>query len=262
MVGVPDGIGEQVACAVVPDLEHDPALSAAEVTAKVEEHFRKVSADLPFWKRVRSAALLGGRAAQDRQALDQAPRGGGRDRAAAAQARGEQGRAGGGGRGRARSPGCSRPSPPCRAGRRSDVQLGSRFGELGLRQPDVRRAVERARRRRRRAARQRRHHDASAPSRSCTSWLARGPAAAARELAAKRGARRRRGDPRARRRLVGGQGGSGLGAARSSTSRCCDTRVKGESHIPQHTNFIVAANHARTSTWGRSRSRSATRAAI
>src|SRR6185369_15013530 len=54
VVGVPDGIGEQVACAVVLDLEHDPALSAAEVTAKVEEHFRKVSADLPIWKRVRS----------------------------------------------------------------------------------------------------------------------------------------------------------------------------------------------------------------
>ena len=31
----------------------DAALSRAEVEAKVEEHFRKVSADLPIWKRVR-----------------------------------------------------------------------------------------------------------------------------------------------------------------------------------------------------------------
>src|SRR5262249_13781922 len=53
VVGVPDGLGEQVACAVVPDLEHDASLSRPQVEAKIEEHFRKVSADLPIWKRVR-----------------------------------------------------------------------------------------------------------------------------------------------------------------------------------------------------------------
>ena len=54
VVGIADGIGEQVACAVVVDLERDKELSAAEVHKRVEEHFRKVSADLPLWKRVRA----------------------------------------------------------------------------------------------------------------------------------------------------------------------------------------------------------------
>src|SRR5205085_6893462 len=53
VVGVADGVGEQVACAVVPDMEQDPALSRAEVQTRIEDHFRKVSADLPIWKRVR-----------------------------------------------------------------------------------------------------------------------------------------------------------------------------------------------------------------
>ena len=38
---------------MVPDLEHDPSLARPEIEAKIEEHFRKVSADLPIWKRVR-----------------------------------------------------------------------------------------------------------------------------------------------------------------------------------------------------------------
>ena len=79
MVGVPDGIGEQVACAVVADLEHDPALSRPEVQAKVEEHFRKVSADLPIWKRVRSLHFWDGGPAEDGEAVDQAARRRGRD---------------------------------------------------------------------------------------------------------------------------------------------------------------------------------------
>ena len=53
MVGVPDGIGEQVACAVVPDIEHDRRCRGRRSQARIEEHFRKVSADLPIWKRVR-----------------------------------------------------------------------------------------------------------------------------------------------------------------------------------------------------------------
>jgi long-chain acyl-CoA synthetase len=53
VVGLPDGIGEKVACIVVPDEEHDIALSRAEVRQKVEEHFREVSAALPYYKRVK-----------------------------------------------------------------------------------------------------------------------------------------------------------------------------------------------------------------
>jgi long-chain acyl-CoA synthetase len=54
VVGLPDGVAEHVACAVVPDLIHAPALSLAEVKQQIEAHFRNVSAALPFWKRVRT----------------------------------------------------------------------------------------------------------------------------------------------------------------------------------------------------------------
>jgi long-chain acyl-CoA synthetase len=54
VVGLPDGAAEHVACAVVPDLAYEPTLSLAEVKQKIEAHFRSVSASLPFWKRVRT----------------------------------------------------------------------------------------------------------------------------------------------------------------------------------------------------------------
>jgi len=50
---LPDGIGEKVACIVVPDPEYDIALSRAELRKKIEEHFREVSAKLPYYKRVK-----------------------------------------------------------------------------------------------------------------------------------------------------------------------------------------------------------------
>lgn len=53
IVGLPDGIGEKVACIVVPDDEFDIALSRAELHRLVEEHFREVSASLPYYKRVK-----------------------------------------------------------------------------------------------------------------------------------------------------------------------------------------------------------------
>jgi len=53
VIGLPDGIGEKVACVVVPNDEHDIALSRAEVRQKIEEHFREVSATLPYYKRVK-----------------------------------------------------------------------------------------------------------------------------------------------------------------------------------------------------------------
>ena len=51
--GLPDGIGEKVACMVVPDIEYDIALSRADLRSKIEEHFREVSARLPYYKRVK-----------------------------------------------------------------------------------------------------------------------------------------------------------------------------------------------------------------
>jgi len=53
VIGLPDGIGEKVACIVVPDPESDIALSRAELRRKIEEHFREVSAQLPYYKRVK-----------------------------------------------------------------------------------------------------------------------------------------------------------------------------------------------------------------
>jgi long-chain acyl-CoA synthetase len=53
IVGLPDGIGEKVACLVVADDENDITLSRAELRRKVEEHFREVSASLPYYKRVK-----------------------------------------------------------------------------------------------------------------------------------------------------------------------------------------------------------------
>jgi long-chain acyl-CoA synthetase len=53
VVGLPDGIGEKVAAMAVPDPEYDIALSRAELRRKIEEHFREVSAILPYYKRVK-----------------------------------------------------------------------------------------------------------------------------------------------------------------------------------------------------------------
>ena len=54
VVGLPDADGgEKIAALVVPDYEHDIALSRAETNKKVEERFREVSAGLPFFKRVK-----------------------------------------------------------------------------------------------------------------------------------------------------------------------------------------------------------------
>src|SRR5947207_1955224 len=53
VVGLPDGIGEKVACLVHPDYEYDIALSRAEVQQKIDEHFREVSVRIPYYKRVK-----------------------------------------------------------------------------------------------------------------------------------------------------------------------------------------------------------------
>src|SRR4029077_9645472 len=53
VIGLPDGIGEKVACMVVPDSEYDIALSRADVRRKIEEHLREATARLPYYKRVK-----------------------------------------------------------------------------------------------------------------------------------------------------------------------------------------------------------------
>src|SRR5690349_13886201 len=53
IVGLADGIGEKVACLVVADDEFDISLSRAALHRLVEEHFREVSASLPYFKRIK-----------------------------------------------------------------------------------------------------------------------------------------------------------------------------------------------------------------
>ncbi|MDQ3063422.1 MAG: AMP-binding protein, partial [Acidobacteriota bacterium] len=54
VVGLPDADGgEKISALVVPDYEYDISLSRAETNKRVEEHFREVSAGLPFFKRVK-----------------------------------------------------------------------------------------------------------------------------------------------------------------------------------------------------------------
>src|SRR4051794_8518524 len=51
VVGLPDDEGgERIAALVVPDYENDIALSRTDVNKKVEDHFREVSASIPFFK--------------------------------------------------------------------------------------------------------------------------------------------------------------------------------------------------------------------
>ncbi len=54
VVGLPDEDGgEKIAALVLPDYEHDIALSRSDTNKKVETHFREISAGLPFFKRVK-----------------------------------------------------------------------------------------------------------------------------------------------------------------------------------------------------------------
>ena len=54
VVGLPDDDGgEKIASLVVPDYEHDIALSRSDTNKRIEEHFREISAGIPFFKRVK-----------------------------------------------------------------------------------------------------------------------------------------------------------------------------------------------------------------
>ncbi len=60
VVGLPDGAAEHVVCAVAPNYDDAPTLSRDAIHQKIEEHFRKISTDLPFWKRVKSVHMWEG----------------------------------------------------------------------------------------------------------------------------------------------------------------------------------------------------------
>ncbi len=54
VVGLSDGASEHVVCAVAPDYDRDTRLTRDEIHKRLDEHFRRVSMDLPFWKRVKT----------------------------------------------------------------------------------------------------------------------------------------------------------------------------------------------------------------
>ena len=60
VVGLADDKGEHVACAVVPNMSHEPSLSRTDVETRVREHFREVSSTLPFWRRVKTLEFWDG----------------------------------------------------------------------------------------------------------------------------------------------------------------------------------------------------------
>ena len=128
-------------------------------TAKVEEHFRKVSTDLPIWKRVRSLHFWDGdlpktakRSIKRREVAAEIAR----LRRKNEESKGALAAAGEGGQVAWLLDTVATVS----GRRRADVQLGSRFGELGfdsLMYAELSSALETAGHR---AARERRRHDA------------------------------------------------------------------------------------------------------
>ena len=242
VVGVPDGTGEQVVCAVVSNLEQDPSLSRPEVEAKIEEHFRKISADQPIWKRVRGVHFWEGdlpksakRSVKRREVAAEIAR----QRRKTEETKGALAVASGD---RGQVSWLLETIATVSGRRRSDLQLGSRFGELGfdsLMYAELSSALENA--------------GATLPESvdvttigtiaELHDLLSRGPVAAARERAARDGGAGDDSDihvPSA----VSAAGKRGLALAqRLFYERVLETNVKGEGHIPQHTSFIVAANH-------------------
>jgi long-chain acyl-CoA synthetase len=65
VVGVPEAGGEHVVAVVVPDYDVEPgpgapAAGREAVLARIDEHVRKVSATLPFWKRIKTVHVWEG----------------------------------------------------------------------------------------------------------------------------------------------------------------------------------------------------------
>ena len=260
VVGVPDGIGEQVACAVVPDLEHDPALSRPEVEAKIEEHFRKVSADLPIWKRVRGVYFweedlpkTAKRSVKRRDVAAEIARlrkKSEETKGALAVASGDRGQVGLAARN-------DRHRLGAQAGRRADRQPLRR---AGVRQPDVRGAVERAGERRGGAPRERRRHHARLRRRAAGAPGAR-PGRGGARAGRQRGRGRQR-DPRPLGGLGGRQARPRAGAAAPLRAGAGDEGARGRFTFPSTPASSSPPTTARTSTWGRSRWRWATRGRI
>ena len=245
IVGLPDGIGEKVACLVVADDEYDITLSRAELRRKVEEHFREVSASLPYYKRVkvlqftedelpRTATRKVKRAEVTTmlEALgsnNKANAAAQTETAAGSETRWLVGIV---------SNVTNRPQ--------SEISLNSRLAELGF---DSLMFVELA------AAIENAGGSITAPERlneaqdlrELASLVSRRPgASAAREGSSARAESRRSEDEEIHVPSLVSRAGTRAGDVlqRLFYDRFLETHYEGRSNIPVHTNFIVAANHS------------------
>jgi long-chain acyl-CoA synthetase len=242
IVGLPDGLGEKVACLVVADDEYDITLSRAELRRRVEEHFREVSASLPYYKRVKVlqftddelprtatrkvkraevVALMQSLEVENKS--DETTR---NDNAASAEARWLI---------NILSSVTNRPA--------SEISPGSRLADLGF---DSLMFVELA------AAIENAGGSITAPERlneaqdvrELAAVVSRRPGTSTREAA--RGTSRVDADEEIHVPSVVSRAGTKAGdlLQRVFYDRFLDTHYEGRGNIPAHTNFIVAANHS------------------
>jgi long-chain acyl-CoA synthetase len=244
VVGLPDERGEEVACAVVANYEHDVMLARGEVHARIEEHFRKVSAELPFWKRVKVMQIWEGddlprtpkRSVKRREVVAglQSARKKAEESSGALVAAVRPDEA---------SVGWLLETLATVSGkRRADVALGSRFDQLGfdsLMYAELASAFENA--------------SVALPEgvdvttlttvAELHELLARGPLVRTGPRATEADGKDGAGEVRVPD-VVARAGKRGLAfAQRMLYEGALETKVKGKNHVPLHTNFIVAANH-------------------
>ncbi|MFN2493037.1 MAG: 1-acyl-sn-glycerol-3-phosphate acyltransferase [Pyrinomonadaceae bacterium] len=244
IVGLPDGLGEKVACLVVADDEYDIALSREQLRMRVDEHFREVSASLPYYKRVKvlhftdielprtaTRKVKRGEVLSILQTFEASEKSNGKtvgSRAADAESRWLIGIV---------SNVTNRP--------RDEISLNSRLADLGF---DSLMFVELA------AAIENAGGSISAPERlneaqdlkELATMVSRRPGAASTESVAGSSESRGGDDDEISVpsfiSMAGNKAGDFL--QRVFYDRVLDTHYEGRSNIPVHTNFIVAANHS------------------
>jgi long-chain acyl-CoA synthetase len=248
VVGLPDGVAEHVACAVVPALDAEPGLSPAEVKQHIEAHFRAVSAPLPFWKRVRTLEFWEGelprtskKSVRRRDVATELRR---RHEKALAEAEGGDGLR----NGEATyswfleivADACGKPY--------SQVHMSSALDELGfdsLTFNELAAGLENASVQVPEGVVFASAHDVAALYDLVTG---KRHAAALDKRDGKKAGEDPSGDQSGDIKLpapVAHLGKRGLAKAqRLFYTRALNTKVRGEAYIPQHTNFIVAANHS------------------
>ena len=245
IVGLPDGIGEKVACLVVADDEYDITLSRAELRRKVEEHFREVSASLPYYKRVKVLQFTD--IELPRTATRKVKRA---EVITILEALGCNNKANAAGQGETAADSETRWLAGIVANvtnrPQSEISLNSRLAELGF---DSLMFVELA------AAIENAGGSISAPERlneaqdlrELASVVSRRPgASSSREGSSARVESRRSEDEEIHVPSLVSRAGTRAGDVlqRLFYDRFLETHYEGRSNIPVHTNFIVAANHS------------------